>query len=103
MARPLEDQFHGAMVQIYEQAKAECDYVATRFIQMVAEKGGLRTAKELLSKDSPQEGFTRLWECGRLDLTVEALVLKPKFASLFNKAEREEARRRLEEYDYPLD
>ena len=31
----LELAFHERMRQIYEQAKAECDYSANRFIQMV--------------------------------------------------------------------
>ncbi len=88
------------MINIFLEARSACKYTATRFIQMVSEKGGLETARVLLAADTPQEGFTRLWECGRLDLTVEALVLKPEFAPLFSEHERSEARRRLEAYGY---
>ena len=46
------------------------------------------------------EGFTALWERGRLDLTVEAHVLSPDFSALFTDEEREIARNRLREYGY---
>jgi hypothetical protein len=48
------------------------------------------------------EGFTALWERGRLDLTVEALVHDhAEYHSLFTPEEHDMARRRLEEYKYP--
>jgi hypothetical protein len=96
----IEGRFHQAMIGIYKRAKEECDYNATRFIQMVAEKGGLATAKTLLASKEPQEGFTHLWECGRPDLTVEALVLSPEYISLFTDEERQTAQQRLEDYGY---
>ena len=33
------------------------------------------------------DGFTELWQRGRLDLPVEALVMQPKWASLFSGIE----------------
>jgi len=96
----LEQQFHRAMLGIYERAKDECGYTATRFLGMLAENGGLRTAQILLATSRPSHGYVALWECGRLDLTVEALVLKPEFACLFVEEEKQRARDRLEEYGY---
>nr|MBA3533071.1 EVE domain-containing protein [Ardenticatenales bacterium] len=58
------------------------------------------TARRLLNAGNTSEGFTRLWELGRLDLTVEAIVLKPEFASLFSEEERTRARERLREVRY---
>ena len=69
----LEQQFHKAMVQVYINAKRYCQYNATYFLQMLTERGGLATAKYLISTDTPSDGFTKLWECQRLDLTVEAV------------------------------
>ncbi len=40
----LERRFHREMVQIYERAKRETGYNATRFLQMVSNQGGLATA-----------------------------------------------------------
>jgi len=66
---------------------------------MVNEYGGVETAHLLLAKD-PADGFTKLWEKGRLDLSVEALVLKPQFAPLFDEATRQRARKRLADFRY---
>lgn len=95
-----ERQFHTAMVAIYETAKCDLGYNATRFLQMISEQGGLATARQLLWSDQPSEGFTTLWSHHRLDLTVEAHIIKPEFAGLFTDADRERARIRLERYGW---
>jgi hypothetical protein len=100
MPTPLEQEFHQAMVNIYDRAKNEANYVATRYIQMVAEHGGVATAKTLINADRPSDGYTALWERRRLDLTVEALIQNPKWAPLFIPEEIEKARQRLKEYGY---
>jgi hypothetical protein len=100
MPSALENQFHQAMIDIYLAAKCECGYNATYFIQMVESHGGVETAHRLLASDAPQTGFTVLWECGRLDLSVEAQVLKPEYASLFTEQERQIARLRLDDYGH---
>jgi hypothetical protein len=96
----VERRFHRAMIQIYETAKRELDYNATRFLQMVSEQGGLAAARQLLWSDIPSDGFTTLWEHHRLDLTVEDHVLRAEFASLFSDADREQALTRLTEYGW---
>ena len=45
--KDLEERFHQAMIEVYENAKAECGYNAIRFLRMVSEKGGLSTAVQL--------------------------------------------------------
>ena len=79
-------------MQVYVRAK-QAGYVATRFYQMLIEHGGVETARRLLPQMS--DGFTELWQRNRLDLTVEALVLQPRWASLFSENERRMARDRL--------
>jgi len=94
----LEAQFHQAMLDVYKNAKTECQYNATYFLQMVIDKGGLAAAKHLINSDTPSEGFTKLWECGHLDLTVEAVALNPIYAELFTEEELTKARERLAQY-----
>ncbi len=48
------------------------------------------------------DSFTILWECGCLDLTVEAHVLKPEFTGLFTDEEIGVARSRLEKCELSL-
>lgn len=97
---PLEIEFHKDMLDIYRKAKEECGYNATRFLQMVSNEGGLRTARKLLATTDPSAGFTELWKNHRLDLTMENLVLKPKYRSLFTDQEFEIARERLASYAF---
>lgn len=90
----LEDEFDAEMLDVYEQAKAS-GYNATQFRAMLV-KGGRNTAKALLKAPREQSGFERLWMMGRLDISMEARVLKPRFMELFDEDERREARIRLE-------
>ena len=98
--KSLELRFHDAMVEIYQRARTECNYNATRFLQMLSESGGLTTAKTLLHSPHVSDGYTALWELGRLDLSVEAHVLQPRFRELFASEELEIAESRLHEYGY---
>lgn len=99
----LENQFHRAMVGVYERALRECGHNATRFIQMVQNYRGLEAAKKLLHTAGFQYGFTELWQCGRLDITMEALVIQPQYAELFTEEEIQIARTRLEECGFQID
>lgn len=96
----LKKQFHREMIKGYETTKKECGYNATRFIQDVSQNGGYAVAKKLISKSGASEGFTKLWEYHRLDLSVEATVLRPEFYPLFSEEERQRCRKRLEQYGY---
>jgi len=96
----LEKAFHHDMLQIYQRAKEECGYNATRFLQMIANYGGLKTAQKLLATPNPSEGFEVLWEFQRLDLSMENLVLNPKYRSLFTEEEIATAKERLKAYGF---
>jgi hypothetical protein len=100
MANKIDRPFDIAMMRIYERALIEAKYKATRFLQMLFEHGGLETAKVLLHSRNVSEGYTALWERGRLDLTVEALILDNQWDDLFTDEERDIARKRLREYQY---
>ena len=99
--RRLEVQLDSAMMEIYQRAKSEAKYVATIFHQMLCDHGGLETAKRLVNDDAVSTGYTALWERGRLDLTVEAVIVDDeKWHALFSEAELAKARKRLTDYRY---
>ena len=98
--KKLEDEFDKAMMDIYKKAKLRCSYNAAYFLQMLYEHRGLETARILLADGKVQYGFTKLWECGCLDITVECLVLNKKFRRLFSDRELETAHLRLCEYGF---
>ena len=96
----LELRFHQRMLNVYEQAKSECNYTATRFRNMVADQGGLAAAKSLLGSGGYSEGLTRLWEEKRLDISMEAAVLQDPWRALFTEDELSTARAKLKELGY---
>jgi|SRR3990170_3965195 len=104
MAPTLKDlgrQFDEAMFDIYRRAKSEARYNATIFLKMLTDNGGVPTAKYLINTPKPSEGYTHLYERGRLDLTVEATVVEnPKWHELFTSDELTRAHTRLEKYGY---
>ena len=93
-------KFHERMRQIHEQAWTECNYKATRFIQMVESQGGLETAKKLLASKGYSEGLTRLWEEKRLDISMEATVVEEPWCALFSTEELQVARNKLRDLGY---
>jgi hypothetical protein len=96
----VRTDFERAMRDVYVRAKAEANYTAGYFVGMLSTYGGLGTAKRLLASSEVHSGFTALYERGRLDLTVEALVVQPKFSELFTDDELDKARRRLDQLGY---
>jgi hypothetical protein len=97
-----EDEFHEAMIRGPQQLRA-LGYTPTRFIQMVAEFGGLGAAHALLSGPDASDGFTQLWEMRRLDMSVEANVLLPWVQDLFSLEEQTNARRKLEAHKFDVE
>jgi len=94
--------FDAAMLCIYVRARDEVGYNATRYLQMLHDHRGMETARMLINATQPSEGYTALWERGRLDLTVEALVLQSEWQALFAQEPEllERARGRLADYGY---
>ncbi|HEX2915793.1 MAG TPA: AAA family ATPase [Chloroflexia bacterium] len=102
----LASQFDRAMIDLYNESSRTINYRPSYLLQMVNEQGGVATAHALLAKNEPSSGLATLLEKGRLDLSVEALVLKPEFAPLFTEEEREKARdllRQCNNYIAPWD
>ena len=100
--KDLNMDFFNDMTDIYKRADKECDYRPTRFLQMLSSEGGIETAKQLINKPGGTDGFVKLWELGRLDLSVEALVIKDKYQDLFTSEEIEKCKNTLKEYNYSI-
>ncbi|MEO5366450.1 MAG: hypothetical protein H7831_08870 [Magnetococcus sp. WYHC-3] len=73
-----ESGFHKEMRRIYHEAK-NAGYDGKYFIRMVNEHGGLAAAKRLLSQNKVHDGLVNLFVIGRLDLSMEHLVVDPKW------------------------
>jgi hypothetical protein len=95
----LSDQFTRDLEKTIEVAKAQ-KYVPTYFMQMLAEHGGVETAKRLLASTDPQPGLFRLYDLGLLSDSMEAVVIQKKYKSLFTAEELQQAHKRLHELGY---
>jgi hypothetical protein len=99
-AATVEAEFAAQMRGIYDRGRQEANYTASYFLSMLADLGPLVTARKLLHAPAVSDSFAALWERGRLDLTVEALIQKPEFADLFDEHERDIAAKRLSQFGY---
>ena len=92
--------FTGTMFELYKRAKSECGYNAIRYLAMVTDHGELGTARRLLHAPTASDGYTALWQAGRLYLTVEAVALLPEWSDLITEDDKAITRRRLVEHAY---
>ena len=60
-------------------------YFPNRFKGMLEAGGGFDTVKRILESGKPSEGFKKLWELGRLDLTCEAIIVETKWRPYFDQ------------------
>jgi hypothetical protein len=99
----LAAAFQQDMLDAAEQCVRELGYRPGYWLRMISDHGAVDATKRLLRGPRASDGFTRLWEEGRLDLSAEFFVLLPRYEPLFTQEERAEARRRLELYDFDVD
>ena len=95
----LTKEFETALRALAERAWIECHYRPGYFLDMLDKRGGEATAHALLA-GRPSDGFVKLWELKRLDLSVEAIALQHPWRSLFADQELRTAEQRLREAGY---
>lgn len=98
----MEEEFHQEMLNVHRLILENVDYNATRFLHMVNVSGGVNAAKELLRARRISDGLSKLAIAGRLDISMEALVLQERWGILFNDDERQLARDELISLGYNI-
>ena len=91
----MEEKFIAAWAAAREKAAA----LGVR-MRPVEEADAMKTAHRNLSGSRLSDGFTALQGKGRLDLSLEALVIDKRFTGLFTDEEANEALTRLLEAGY---
>lgn len=93
----LESRFHQEMLDLYWAAGKAIGYWANYYLRKVRRVGGIQAAKEWLQpKKNETAGLERLARENRLDLSVEALVLREPWDQLFTEDELKMAKDRLD-------
>lgn len=80
----------------------ELKYFPNRFKSMLDADGGFQTVKRILASGKPSEGFQKLWELGRLDLTCEAIIVETKWRPYFDQDLLDRAENLLRQLNYPF-
>ena len=83
----------------WAEARQKADALGIR-MRPVAEAEALSSAHRILSGRRLSDGFNALQGKGRLDLSLEALVIDKRFTGLFTDEEANEALTRLLEAGY---
>lgn len=91
----MEEKFIAAWAAAREKAAA----LGVR-MRPVAPEEAMKSARRILSGSRLSDGFTALQGQGRLELSLEALVIDKRFTGLFTDEEANEALTRLLEAGY---
>lgn len=98
----LVRRFHAEAAALCREIEHALGRPPTGFLRMIGQMGGVDAVRTVVGSKTPSETFGLLWGCGRLDLSLEALVLRPDFQGLFTEALRQQAVDRLAQADYSL-
>lgn len=83
----LEKKLQQEVIKNCEIAEKDYGCKMTRFVQTIERFGIVRTVQEILRKGRLSDCFGQLLEEGRLDLTMEAVIVKSTYAQLFTDEE----------------
>lgn len=100
MTGKLEDVLEREFQKAVSICIGQYGYRPSYFLQMLGNYGPVDTAIRLVTAPKFHEGFTKLWELRRLDLTVEAIILRNPYNQLFTEEVLEKARERLGNLGY---
>jgi hypothetical protein len=67
---------------------------------MMRPEGSVNAVKQLINSEKIPEGFTKLWELKRLDLSMENIIQENEWHELFTEDERNKAKKRLKDYGF---
>jgi hypothetical protein len=95
----LQAAFQEALKDLLLKSR-EIDPFAVYMLRRLEDESGLELAQSVLAAEGQQTGLLRLWQGDRLEISVEALVLRREFRALFSSDELAKAKKRLTGLDY---
>jgi len=75
-------------------------YKPQAFITMTIADGTVNAVKNVINSEKIPEGFIKLWELNRLDLSMENIIQEEEWHELFTEDERNKAKKRLRDYGF---
>lgn len=83
----LEKKLQDEVIKNCEIAEKDYNCKMTRLIETINRFGIVRTAQEIIRKGRTSDSFSKLVEANRIDLTMEAVIVNPKYSELFTDEE----------------
>lgn len=100
MDRATEERFTQFLLAKAVQAEETAGVDYSKFERLLNSQGSEEAVGRLISRAEYSSGFLKLLEAGRVDLTVEALVIESEWNSHFSTSLRQHARRKLQKVGY---
>lgn len=91
----LEETFTQVLLEQLAAAEAATGVAETRLADQARTLGGAQAVRQLLDRGRTTRQWTPLQRAGRLDLSVEALAVRGRFAPLFTDRQADECLQRL--------
>ncbi len=91
----IKDEFRAAILAAIEESK-ELGYNPTKFIEMTKQSHPVDIGKKFVASGAFQSGIKEMAKRNRKDLTIEGVMLRPKFSGLFTSDELAAAQWRLD-------
>jgi hypothetical protein len=102
----LEEAFHERLLEALSEVKLYTRAGLSQTLRRIQTDGGLKVAKQLCRRkegddvlarfvNQPGQFFRAAERAGRIDLSIEAIVLEPRWAPLFTQEELKAATERL--------
>ena len=82
----LEEKLRVELISNTKECR-KLGYNPTAFLEMLNKYGALGTVQKLIHAPHVSDGYSKLFMLGRLDLTLEAIMLKPEYQILLTKDE----------------
>ncbi|MHC1747647.1 MAG: hypothetical protein AB9856_04555 [Cellulosilyticaceae bacterium] len=92
--------FHQDIINLYKRIRKEVKYTPPQLLEMINKYGGYEAVIKYIVTDSNIFLFSLLWENERLDLSLEALVIREKYLETFPEDIIKYCDKRLKEYNY---
>ncbi|ONI46748.1 hypothetical protein AN644_02630 [Candidatus Epulonipiscium fishelsonii] len=96
----LKQKFNKEVINTYKRIATEVKYKSSGLLTQINKYGGYEASLKYIMTDANTMDFSVLWEYQRLDLSIEALILKEDYKSLFPDYILEFCKNRLKEYNY---
>lgn len=96
LKRDLKDRY----ISTYNECK-KFNYSPRAFLDMVvSDKDIVEVTRSLIHKEGGTSGFATLFENNRMDLSVEKIILEPRYRQLFTHEDLQAAYDRLKQFNY---